>query len=162
MANMPEETGLYRTVLPMTDRPAEVPARALVRFVAASDGGPKVHLTNRAANNRWTFVERGHAVTDEAWAATLVPLRDEGFYHLTQDLWIGGGQKMPKGLLVQLGYTKEGQAAAFPGKAVEPNKIEFQRQGALISDLQADSLKAADLKIVSTSTKKPDDEPTAH
>lgn len=155
MSNLPRETGLYRTILPMTDRPAEVPARTLIRFVTDADGGPKVHLPKKAENNQWTFVERGHAVTDEEWAATLVPLRAEGFYHLTQDLWIGGGQKMPKGLLIQLGYTKEGQAAAFPGKAVEPNKIEFQRRGALISDLQADSLKAADLKIVSTSTKQP-------
>ena len=141
----------------MTDRPAEVPARTLVHFVTPEDGGPKVQLPNKAENNRWTFIERGHEVTDLNWASTLIPLKTEGFYRLTQDLWIGGGQKMPKGLLIQLGYTKEGQAAAFPGKVVDTNKIEFQRRGALISDLQTDSLEKADFKVVATETRKPGD-----
>ena len=162
MSKMPEQSGLYRTILPMTDRPAEVPARTLVHFVSPEDGGPKVQLPNKAENNRWTFLERGHEVTDEQWAATLVPLNEEGFYRLTQDLWIGGGQKMPKGLLVQLGYTKEGQAAAFPGKVVDTNKIEFQRRGALISDLQADSLLKADFKVVATETKRAGESESTH
>lgn len=157
MASMPEKSGLYRSILPMSDRPAEVPARVLLRYVAPVDGGPKVHLPNKAENNKWTFVERGHKVTDEEWASTLVPLAAEDFYHLTQELWIGGGQKMPKGLLVQLGYTREGQAAAFPGAQVkDTNKIEFQRRGALISDLQVDTLKAAGLKVTGIETRKLD------
>ncbi len=154
---MPEKSGLYRSILPMSDRPAEVPARVLLRYVSPTEGGPKVHLPKKAENNKWTFTAKGHEVTDEEWAGTLVPLADEDFYHLTQDLWIGGGQKMPKGLLVQLGYTREGQAAAFPGAQVkDTNKIEFQRRGALISDLQVDTLKAAGFKVTGIETKKPD------
>lgn len=141
--------GLKRTVFPLPGREELVPAGILVSFHDHSDDGrPVVRLPKQARANRWVFEEDGIPIDDVAWATTLVDLPKEGFYELTSELWIGGGRKLPVGLLVQLGYTRQGQPAAFPGVLVSGSAIQFQKQGTLLTDLQAASLDRSTFKLL--------------
>lgn len=156
---MPEVTlpacGLCRTVFPLPGNDA-VPAGTLVYFHNHSDGDegpPVVQLPEKAEHNRWTFQTEKHAAEDLRWCASLVPLPKEGFYQLTAPLWIGNGQKLPSGLLVQLGYTRKGQPAAFPGLLINGGTIQFQRRGAILTDLQLNNLRRSDFRLLAVQPK---------
>lgn len=141
--------GLYRTLFVLSGHEAAIPAGSLVYINDDTDGdGVEVLLPQTAKHNRWQFRPEGIPVSDEAWLSSLVPLPKEGFYHLTEHLWIGGGQTLPEGLLIQLGYTRQGQAAAFPGVLVDGGTIRFQRRGAIVSDLQVATLRRSDFKLL--------------
>lgn len=153
--------GLKRTLFPLPGRETQVPAGLLVSFHDHSDEGPPiVRLPKQAVANRWTFEEEGIVIDDLDWPSTLVSLPKEGLYELGAELWIGGGQKLPAGLLVQLGYTRQGQAAAFPGLLVDGGTIRFQRRGALLTDLQVDTLVRTTFKLLAVAPGAPQpDEP---
>lgn len=137
-------TGLCRTTFPLADG-ATIGANALVLFDAEA---ATVRAAASAKNNRWTFDEASVAIDDATWADTLVPLPKEGFYELVGDVWIGSGQKLPEGLLVQLGYTKQGRAVVFPGVLERGTAIRFQQRGVLVTDLQLDVLRRSQFKLL--------------
>ncbi len=156
--------GLYRTVFPLPGNEAAVPANTLVYFHNHSEAGPpQVQLPETARHNRWSFHKDGITVGDLDWTRTLVPLPKEGFYTVTERLWIGGGQTFPVGLLMQLGYTRQGQPAAFPGVLIDGGTIRFQRRGAIVSDLQVETLQRSDFKLLTLAPQPTDGEaaPTA-
>lgn len=141
--------GLYRTVLPLPGNEAQVPAQRLVLFHPASDSGvPAVVLPNGLTDNRWAFGNRGFAVNDARWPETLVALPPQGFYTLKTDLTLTETVKLPAGVLVQLGYTQQGDGVLFPGYLIPGNTIQFEKTGARVSDLQLDAFKAIDFRLL--------------
>ena len=141
--------GLYRTTLPLPGKEQQVPAGRLVYFHAKSDQGqPAVVLPHQVVDNRWQFGNQGFLVQDPEWPSTLIELPRQGFYTVTRELRIGQGVKLPEGVLVQLGFTAQGEAVIFPGVLEAGNRIAFQQAGAKISDLQLDALQVIDFKLL--------------
>lgn len=154
--------GLYRTTLPLPGREQQVPAGRLVYFHAQSDEGkPAVVLPREVVDNRWQFGNQGFLVQDAAWPQSLVELPRQGFYVVRRELRIGQGVKLPEGVLVQLGYTAQGEAVVFPGVLESGNRIAFQTAGAKVSDLQLDSLEVIDFKLLAPPAT-PADKPKLH
>lgn len=150
--------GLYRTVLPLPGNEAQVPAQRLVLFHPTSDAGkPAVVLPNGLTDNRWLFGNKGFAVNDERWPDTLVALPAQGFYTLTGELTLSEQVKLPPGVLVQLGYTQQGEGVLFPGYLQPGNSIQFEKTGARVSDLQLDLFKPIDFRLL----VRPQNDPNA-
>jgi hypothetical protein len=144
------QSGLYRTTLPLPEQPQAVPEGRLVLIqVTPEHPHPVVVLPQKAVDNRWLFGNQGVLARDPAWLASLVPLPRQGFYTLTRDLEIGQGVRMPEGLLVQLGFTAQGQPVIFPGQLMPGNSIQFAARGALITDLQLEFLKVNEFRLIS-------------
>lgn len=154
--------GLYRTTIPLPTKEAQVPGSRLIFFQDTTDHGkPAVLLPKEVVDNRWVFHQQGYLVEDAAWPGTLVPLPRQGFYSLLREVPIGNGQKLPEGLLVQLGFTPEGVGVVFPGYLEPGNSISFPKQGAKLSDLYFDALQVHEFRLIArepmpgTSTKVP-------
>lgn len=142
------EAGLYRTVFPHPKNPQAIRERMLVYFSPVSDQGPPIVLPpERLQGQQWNFASRGFLVEDADWANTLVPLRPQGYYVLTEELLAGPGQKIPPGLLVLLSYTQNGEALVHAGVTTPESFIAFAREGVVISDIQLDSLEPASFKL---------------
>ncbi|MDP9035325.1 MAG: hypothetical protein M3O50_11000 [Myxococcota bacterium] len=111
--NLLPECGLYRTTKPLPEHEEEVPSGALVYFHNHSDSGlPVVVAPDHNVHNRWHFHGGGLPFRGLSWADSLVKLPAEGFYMLRKVLTFEGGE-WPKGALVQLGYTKNGDPIVF-------------------------------------------------
>jgi hypothetical protein len=111
MAELPP-CGLYRTTLALGD---DVAAGCLVYFHNHGDPGPGVYLPSAWAANRARWEEHGHTIPSAAWAASLVPLLDEGFYRVLEAFTCceKGCRTYDADLLVQLGYDGTAQAILF-------------------------------------------------
>src|ERR1700733_1973589 len=111
--NLLPDCGLYRTTKPLPDHEGAVTAGLLVYFHNHSDSGlPVVMLPDHNVLNRWHFHGAGIPFRGLAWADSLVKLPNEGFYVLRKALEFEGAS-WPKSTLVQLGYTKTGDAILF-------------------------------------------------
>ena len=111
--NLLPSCGLYRTTKPLPEHEAEFPAGALVYFHNHSDSGlPVVVAPDHNIMNEWHFHGAGTPFRGLSWADSLVKMPDQGFYSLRKQLDFEGGS-WPKGTLVQLGYTREGEALLF-------------------------------------------------
>ena len=132
--------GLYRTLFahPNAEHARAVPGGVLVYFHPTSEQGPPlVALPEGNAHNAWSFSRKGFLIPETSWCATLSPLPPQGYYVASSDLVLQNGQKLPQGMLVQLGYTRQAQPIVFPSRHdAEANAIVFAEQGALITDLQ--------------------------
>jgi hypothetical protein len=129
--------GLYRTLLPLPGNEANVPGQRLVLFNPTSEANvPVVAMPSGVEDNRWNFSPRGYPVRDPAWVDTLVELPLQGFYVLTGELVLSPQITLPKGVLVQLGFTQQGEGVVFPAYLEKGNRIQFDRNGAKVSDLQ--------------------------
>lgn len=147
--------GLYRTTVELArddangQRQVIAPAGRLVFFQDVTEHNkPAILLPEKVVDNRWSFQSRGYLVEEENWPATLVPLLRQGFYSLKRDLNVGQGNTLPKGLLVQLGYTGNGEGVVFPGYLRPGNAIAFPAKGARISDLQFDALQVHEFMLL--------------
>jgi hypothetical protein len=141
--------GLYRTTVPLPGKEQAVPGGRLVFFQDRTDHGrPAVLLPKEVVDNRWVFHTQGYLVDSDEWPATLVALPRQGFYSLRKEIAVGGGQKLPEGLLVQLGFTPEGVAVIFPGYLEPGNAIRFPKQGAKLSDLYFDELQVHEFRLI--------------
>jgi hypothetical protein len=124
--------GLYRTTKPLPEHEAEIPTGVLVYFHNHSDSGLPVVITpDHNILNRWHFHGGGIPFRGLSWADSLVKLPGEGFYMLRKGLEFEGGS-WPKGTLVQLGYTKQGDPILFIAQqraSLEENDLYFSDRG---------------------------------
>jgi hypothetical protein len=131
--NLLPSCGLYRTTKPLPEHEAEFPAGSLVYFHNHSDSGlPVVIAPDHNIMNEWHFHGAGTPFRGLSWADSLVKLPEQGFYSLRKQLDLEGGA-WPKGALVQLGYTREGEALLFIAQKRaqrDDNSLWFADRGA--------------------------------
>ncbi len=146
--------GLYRTTLPYPEQPNAVPAQRLIRLVnTAEHEHPVAQMPTGVADNVWTFGTQGFLAKDLAWLKSLVPLPQMGFYTVRETIELGQGSSLPPSLLVQLSYTQEGKAVIFPGELTAGNQINMKTKGALLGDLQLDSLELCTFRLLAPPEK---------
>lgn len=130
------QCGLYRTTKPLPDNEEAVPAGILVYFHNHSDSGLPVVITpDHNIMNRWHFHGAGIPFRGLSWADSLAKIPAEGFYMLRKGLDFDGGS-WPKGTLVQLGYTRNGDPILFIGQVratLDENDLFFSDKGVGIS-----------------------------
>lgn len=142
------EAGLYRTTFAHPKSPQAIRERMLVYFSPKSDQGPPIVLPpEKLQAQQWSFAQRGFLVDDEAWARSLIPLRPQGYYTLTEELLVGPGQRLPSELLVLLTYTAQGEGVLHAGVTTPESFIAFAREGVVISDFQLDTLAQAAFRL---------------
>jgi hypothetical protein len=131
--------GLYVTTTALAGHEEQFPAGLLVYFHNhddQSDGGlPQVLAPDHNIHNRWHFHGPGVAFRSPSWADTLVRMPLEGFYVLQRELSFDGGS-WPKATLVQLGYTRNGDAILFAAQVrskLEENDLWFSDRGVPIA-----------------------------
>ena len=126
------DCGLFRTTKPLPGHEDEVPAGILVYFHNHSDSGlPVVVAPEHNVHNRWHFHGAGIPFRGLSWADSMVKLPTEGFYMLRRAHSFDGGE-WPKGALVQLGYTRQGDPILFIAQAraqLEENDLFFSNSG---------------------------------
>jgi hypothetical protein len=134
--------GLYVTTTPLPGHEEQFPAGLLVYFHNhddESDGGlPQVLAPDHNILNRWHFHGPGVQFRTLSWADTLVKMPPEGFYVLQRELTFDGGN-WPKGALLQLGYTRNGDAILFIAQVrakLEENDLWFSDRGVPIARQQ--------------------------
>jgi len=124
--------GLYRTTKPLAGHEEQFPSGLLVYFHNHSDSGlPQVLAPDHNVHNRWHFHGPGVEFRGLSWAETLVKVPVEGFYTLRRELAFEGGS-WPKGALVQLGYTRNGDPILFIGQvrtSLAENDLWFSDRG---------------------------------
>lgn len=137
------DCGLYLTTKPLPGNEDKIPAGRLVSFHNHSDSGlPSVTLPDHNVHNRWHFHGPPTTFRGLTWADTLQRLPAEGFYTLRKEISFDGG-KWPKGTLVQLGYTQEGQPILFIGRVrarLDENDLYFSDRGVGIKREQLSTL----------------------
>jgi len=107
------DCGLYRTSKPLPEHEQDFPAGQLVYFHNHSNSGlPVVIAPDHNMMNQWHFHGDGTPFRGLSWADSLVKMPEQGFYSLRKQLDFEGGT-WPKGSLVQLGYTRTGDAILF-------------------------------------------------
>lgn len=105
--------GLYRTTRALPGHEDAIPAGRLVYFHNHSESGlPRVIVPEHMVSNRWHFHNDGVLFRALSWAETLQRLPAQGFYVLRSGFEFEGGA-WPKGTLVQLGYSREGEPILF-------------------------------------------------
>ena len=112
----------------------------------------------RNQNNRWYWGEPTVPLRSPTWAATLVPLRAEGFYTLPERIELDGGGYWLQNAIVQLGYNEKGQAILFVGQRREDaqeNALFFSDRGMLVSDEMLARLQWAPILPVPRGQKNP-------
>jgi hypothetical protein len=129
------DCGLYRTTKALPDHESAVPAGTLVYFHNHSDSGLPVVITpDHNIHNRWHFHGTGTPFRGLSWADSLTRLPAEGFYVLRKSLSFDGGE-WPKAALVQLGYTRTGDAILFIAQVraqLQENDLFFSERGVSI------------------------------
>lgn len=146
MADLPP-CGLYRTATAHPERQTQVPEGRLIYFHNHSNqDAPIVLLPAENKANRWTFSERGYLVRTESWCHTLVALKPEGIYRLTEPFQ-SGTTLVPAQQLVQLGYNREAEPIIFfPRYDAETNALIFPTQGLKLSQAAYDLLEPVNLR----------------
>ena len=124
--------GLYRTTRPLPEHETDIPAGLLVYFHNHSDSGlPVVIPPEHNVLNRWHFHGAGVPFRGLSYADSLERVLDEGFYMLRKGLEFDGGS-WPKGTLVQLGYTRNGDPILFIAQLradLQENDLYFSDRG---------------------------------
>ena len=137
MLELPEP-GLYRTTEPLPGSEEAFPKDVLVYVGQSANGGGKfVVRPGRNQHNRWFWGEPTTPIRSPSWAATLRPLRAEGFYTLPERIELQGGGYWLQNAIVQLGYNEKGQGILFVGQRLDgsdKNVLEFSDRGLLIAD----------------------------
>jgi len=139
--------GLYKTTKPLPNKEQWVREDLLVYFHNHSQQGPPLLLlpsTNQ--DNRWSFHDKGYLIRDEEYVDTLISVEDEGFYILTEPLYLSDDEFIPERTLVELGYNRAAEPILFMGK-FEKNAIEFPESGLKCTLEIFDMLEAAPFRV---------------
>ena len=146
--NLLPDCGLYKTTKALPGHEERVPAGTLVYFHNHSDSGlPQVLAPDHNVHNRWHFHGPPIEFRGLTWADSLQKVPDEGFFTLRKELTFDGG-KWPKGALVQLGYTKQGDAILFIARVrsrLEENDLFFSDKGVPVKGDQMSLLERAQI-----------------
>jgi hypothetical protein len=130
------ECGLYLTTKPLPEHETAIPSGVLVYFHNHSDSGlPLVIAPDHNIHNRWHFHGAGIPFRGLSWADSLVKLPAEGFYMMRRALPFEGGE-WPKGGLIQLGYTRNGDPILFIAQVraqLEENDLFFSDRGVTVT-----------------------------
>lgn len=123
--------GLYRTGSALKSDPEHIPAGILVYFHNHSDQGiPFLQLPEENVHNVWSFQEFGPGIeNDDSFLDSLQPLKEQGFYFLTEALQTPD-REYNAYTLVQLGYNRDGDPILFPAQRSETrNALAFSESG---------------------------------
>lgn len=141
------ECGLYRTTRPLPGKEEWVRENILVYFHNHSQQGPPLILlpaTN--ANNRWTFHDKGYLIREGGFAETLQPVKPEGFYVLTEPIYLSRDEFIPEDTLVQLGYNRSADPILFLAK-FSSDTINFPNSGLKCTTEIFEMLKDANFRV---------------
>ena len=146
--NLLPDCGLYKTTKALPGNEERIPAGSLVYFHNHSDSGlPQVLAPDHNVHNRWHFHGPAIEFRGLSWADSLQKVPDEGFFTLRKELTFEGG-KWPKGALVQLGYTKGGDAILFIARVrsrLDENDLFFSDKGVPVKADQLSILERAQI-----------------
>lgn len=121
--------GLYKTTESLAGKEQWVREDLLVYFHNHSEQGPPLLLLPASnENNRWSFHDKGYLIRDLPYVETLVELEDEGFFILTEPLYLSDDEFIPEETLVELGYNRSAEPILFMG-TFEDNAIVFPESG---------------------------------
>lgn len=121
--------GLYKTAVPLPGKEEWVRENLLVYFHNHSQQGPPLLLLPASnASNRWTFHDKGYLIRDTDYIAKLVALRPEGFYVLSEAIYLSHEEMIPESTLVQLGYNRAADPILFLAE-FEANSVAFPTSG---------------------------------
>lgn len=121
--------GLYSTTKALPGKEEWVRERLLVYYHNHSQQGPPLLLLPSVnTQNRWSFHEKGYLIRDPGFSETLVALKDEGLYVLTEPIYLSRDEFIPEETLVQLGYNRAGDPILFLAK-FNDNVITFPNSG---------------------------------
>jgi hypothetical protein len=150
LKNILPNCGLYRTSKALPENEERIAAGVLVYFHNHSDSGlPVVMLPDHNVLNRWHFHGAGIPFRGLAWADSLIKLPNEGFYVLRKALEFEGAS-WPKSTLVQLGYTKTGDAILFVAQQrsqLDENDLFFAERGVSVRREQLALLEAVNVYV---------------
>ena len=139
--------GLYRTQDPLPGKEEWVREGLLVYFHNHSQQGPPLVLLPASnANNRWTFHDKGYLIRDEDYVESLVSLMPEGYYILTEAIYLSHEEMIPERTLVQLGYNRAAEPILFLAE-FEPSSIEFPTSGLKCTLEIFDLLEAVNFRV---------------
>jgi hypothetical protein len=149
--NQTRECGLYRATKALPGNEEKVPTGTLVYFHnhSASNGPlPSVIPPDHCIHNRWHFHQEGSIenIRSPSWVDSLEKVPDQAFYTLRRELPLDGGQKWPKGSIVQLGYTKNADPILFIAQqraTLSENDLFFSDKGVGIKRDQLNMLEPA-------------------
>lgn len=128
MSNLPP-CGIYKTLSSLAGKEEWVRENLLVFFHNHSQQGPPLLLLPSANEaNRWVFHEKGYLVRDDDFPNQLLPLRPEGYYVLSEAIFISSDEMIPEETLVQLGYNRAAEPILFLGEFA-PDGINFPASG---------------------------------
>ena len=123
--------GLHRTTVPLPGAEDVVGAGALVLLHDhRPDEYPMVAVPTHCEQNRWWFAEPGVPAEDADFLESLIPLPDEGYYVLLQDVALSDDPDdvLLDGTLLMLGYDRGGNCILYPGR-FDGLTISFPERG---------------------------------
>lgn len=121
--------GLYRTREPLPGKEEWVRENLLVYFHNHSQQGPPLLLLPASnTQNRWTFHDKGYLIRTPEFVDTLVQLKPEGYYVLSEPIYLSHDEMIPEQTLVQLGYNRSADPILFLAD-FESNAIHFPTNG---------------------------------
>lgn len=128
------DCGIYRTSTPLAGKEDWVRNDLLVYYHNHSQQGPPlVLLPDFNTNNRWTFYEKGYLVKDPHFVSALIPLLPEGFYILTEPMYLSADELIPNNTLIQLGYNRSAEPILFTSE-FDANLIYFPTHGTKVTN----------------------------
>ncbi len=139
--------GLYKTTAALPGKEEWVRENLLVYFHNHSQQGPPLLLlpaTN--THNRWGFHEKGYLIREPGYVETLEGLKDEGFYVLTEPIYLSRDEFIPEETLVQLGYNRSADPILFLAKFVD-NEVTFPNSGLKCTLEIFDMLKPVNFRV---------------
>lgn len=121
--------GIYRTTAPLPGKEEWVRENLLVYFHNHSQQGPPLLLLPATNNeNRWEFHDKGYLIREIEYVDTLVGLKEEGLYVLSEPIYLSRDEFIPEETLVQLGYNRAADPILFLAKFTN-NEIVFPTSG---------------------------------
>jgi hypothetical protein len=139
--------GLYKTTRPLPNKEQWVRENLLVYFHNHSQQGPPLLLLPASnEHNRWTFHDKGYLIRDQEFVDTLESVEDEGFYILTEPLYLSEDEFIQERTLVELGYNRAAEPILFMGK-FEENAIIFPESGLKCTAEIFDMLEPAEFRV---------------
>lgn len=121
--------GLYRTTEPLPGKEEWVRENLLVYFHNHSQQGPPLVLLPASnSHNRWTFHDKGYLIREPEYVQSLVALKPEGLYTLSEAIHLSHEEMIPEQTLVQLGYNRGADPILFLAE-FEKSSIKFPTSG---------------------------------
>lgn len=94
-----------------------------------------VLLPDTNEHNKWSFPDKGFLVSDAEFIGSLVAMKPEGLYRVSEHFHPDDQHVVGKDALVQLGYNGVGEALIFfPSRVDGANSVEFPKSGMKVTE----------------------------